>query len=300
MQWFCIIDFISKYAIIIPRQNYSAIVYRHFRSPLKLKTLGQKQERRIDEILSNSETGGRISSGKIYACSYPILFSGGEIFCWGVKNNFQGQICFKGVGSTATTEDQPGHQFEKKLAHLMDVAGFNHSEKSILMRVFSFQLEKNLGEMKTPFCTMVRAFVEKTGTYPVQFLNSFKGERGVYNPNKPQKPDQFFYPVLNVVIPHGDDTKVSDIGDLCLLSHGSDLQRENFDPTVSDPDWRGIWTGKNLESIERNMTPSHIEPFNKALTLMKINFIELRDASTNEKTYEYHDVRVKALQKLLS
>ncbi len=263
--------------------------------------MGQKQEERTNKILSNNtETDGRISSGKIYACGYPVLFSDGEFICWGVKNNFRGQICSKGVGSTATVEDQPGPQFEKKLAHLMEVAGFNHTERVVLMQVFNHQLEKNLNEMKVPFCTLVRAFMEKTGTYPVCFLDAFKGERGVFNPNKPPKPDQFFYPVTTVIIPHGDGTKVTDVNQLHLLAYPADLQRENFDPSDSDPDYRGIWTGKNLETIERNMTTSHIDPFKKGLERMKINFTGLREEASNAKQYKYYDVRVKALHRLLS
>ncbi len=262
--------------------------------------MGQKQEERTNQILSNTETDGRISSGKIYACGFPILFSDRELFCWGVKNNFKGQICSKGVGSTATPADQPGSAFERNLAHLMQLAGFNHSERSTLLKVFNFQLEKNVPERKIPFCTMVRAFMEKTGTYPVRFLNPFKGDGGVFNPNRAPKPDQFFYPVLSVVIPHGDDTKVTDVSNLRLLTQGSDLQRDNFDPTASDPDWRGIWTGKNLENIERSMTLSHIDPFKKSLEVMKIHFKELQENVGDAKRYEYYNTRVKLLQKLLS
>lgn len=267
--------------------------------------MGQKQEERLRRVLgvdefSSAETDGRVSSGKIYAAGFPVLFSDREVFCWGVKNNFRGQICSKGVGSTATAEDQPGPQFDKKLAHLMEVAGFNHSERVVLMQVFSYQLEKNLNEMKVPFCTLVRAFMEKTGTYPIQFLGAFKGEQGVFNPNKAPKPDQFFYPVTAVIVPHGDGVKVTDIDQLRLLAHSGDVQRENFDPTESDPDWRGIWCGKNLENIERSMTPSHIDPFKKSLEVMKIHFKELQENAGDAKRYEYYNTRVKLLQKLLS
>lgn len=196
-----------------------------------------------------------ITNTLLYAAGVPFIPTDEALRIFGVKILFcpkeEGLAPLpqnKTVGSSKKPIDIDNEEaYYSHIEYVLQKIGYSPEEQSVLMKKLKAQLDGRPDELLLPLRILYRAFLEKTGYYPIEILPQVAGV-----PKQHKLGDEHvrkFFPIVGLTAPGLSYVNKQGIVVMKVIDFEIDAPVKGFNPKQFDRDFDGIWSAWNMDEV---------------------------------------------------